>query len=147
MFPFSYIIFSFSNANRWPQYFQINRSFNLEVTYMKQRGFNHLSQLLNLLFTTTNITVSDVWFFFYLQNKKVREQLTAWCWVSPRAFQSPQQNPAKAIQITRQSNVVTSKGSSHLHHGDCGINLWRQGDMDLILVSVNPGEKAWRLLF
>lgn len=73
---------AFSNTNRWQEHFQKSRIFNLEVTYMKQRGFNHLSQLFNLLFTTTNIAVSDIWFFFHLHNKKVSEQLTAWCCIS-----------------------------------------------------------------
>lgn len=92
---------AFSDANRWPEYSQDSRSFNLEATYMKQRGFNHLSQLLNLLFTATNITVSDIRFFFYLHNKEVSEQLPAWCCKSLWAFNSPQQNPAKGITITR----------------------------------------------
>lgn len=131
---------AFSDANRWPEYFQNSRSFNLEVTYMKQGGFNHLSQLFNLLFTATNITVSDIRLFFHLHNKEVREQLPAWCCKSLWAFNSPQQNSTKGI--TRQSHVKVSKGNSHLHHGDCGINLWRQGNMDLVLVSVHPGEEA-----
>lgn len=56
-------------------------------------------------------------------------------------FQQPPQNPAKVIKTARQSDALISKSSSHLHHGDCGINLWRQGDMDLVLVSVHPERK------
>lgn len=40
-------------------------------THVKKGGLNHFPELLNLLFTSTNITVSHIWLFLYLQKNKI----------------------------------------------------------------------------
>lgn len=43
----------------------------------------------------------------------------------------------------KQSKANSNK-SSYLHHSNSWINLWRQRDMNLILVSVNTAEIEYK---
>lgn len=86
---------------------------------MEQWSFDHLSQLLYLLLASTNITVGHIRLLFHL--KQVGKGV---------------------ITCKQTDNQTITKYSSppNLHHGDSGVDFRRQRNVDLILVSVNPGK-------
>lgn len=128
-------------------------------THMEQGGLDHFPQLLNLLLTSTNIAVGHIRLLLYLQHENTVPQLvleTAWSnvaifhvilvkkrWRLAVVSQKTHCNNVGKIQITPQISwqcCCHNWVDSYLHHGDRWVNLRRQRNVDLILVSVDAGR-------
>ena len=72
----------------------------------EEGGLYDLSQLLNLLLATSNVTVCHIWLLLNL--------LICTCWL---------------IHFELQTYPFWA---SDLHHSDCRVDLWRQGNVDLV---------------
>ena len=72
----------------------------------EEGGLYDLSQLLNLLLATSNVTICHIWLLLNL--------LICTCWL---------------IHFELQTYPFWA---SDLHHSDCRVDLWRQGNVDLV---------------
>lgn len=111
-------------------------------TYMKKGHLNHLTQLLNLLLTSTNITICNIRLFFNLKHVHLHSQEN--CNQSDVSHKSTSTNYNHWTEY-KKTGLQTFQ-HTYLHHCNRRINLRWKWNLDFVPHPINAAKQHYVLI-